>query len=33
MHEPEELPRSLLAYENPDFLDSSDARIVRILSE
>jgi uncharacterized protein (TIGR00730 family) len=33
MHEPEELPRSVLAYENPAFLDSPDARIVRILSE
>jgi uncharacterized protein (TIGR00730 family) len=33
MQEPEALPRSLLAYENPDFLESADGRIVRILSE
>jgi uncharacterized protein (TIGR00730 family) len=33
MQDPEALPRSLLAYENPEFLDSADGRIVRILSE
>ncbi len=33
MREPDPLPRSTLAYENPEFLDSADGRIVRILSE
>ncbi len=33
MPEPDPLPRSLLAYENAEFLDSPDGRIVRILSE
>ena len=33
MDAPEPLPRSLLAYENPDFLNSADGRLVRILSE
>ena len=33
MREPDPLPRSTLAYENPEFLDSPDGRIVRILSE
>ncbi len=31
--DPEPLPQSLLAYENPDFLDSPDGRIIRILAE
>ena len=31
--EPKPLPRAPLAYENPDFLDSPDGRIFRILSE
>ena len=30
---PEPLPRSTLAYENADYLNSADGRIVRILSE
>jgi uncharacterized protein (TIGR00730 family) len=30
---PEPLPNAPLAYENPDFLDSPDGRILRILSE
>ncbi len=33
MREPEPLPRSTLAYESPEFLNSADGRIVRILSE
>ncbi len=33
MREPDPLPRSTLAYENSEFLDSADGRIVRILSE
>ena len=33
MHEPDPLPRSTLAYENAEFLNSADGRIVRILSE
>ena len=33
MREPDPLPRSTLAYQNPEFLDSADGRIVRILSE
>ena len=31
--DPQPLPQSLLAYENPDFLDSPDGRIIRILAE
>ena len=30
---PESLPNAPLAYENPDFLDSPDARILRIMAE
>ncbi len=33
MRDPEALPRSVLAYENPEFLNSADGRIIRILSE
>jgi uncharacterized protein (TIGR00730 family) len=33
MHPPEPLPRALLAYEDPAFLNSPDGRIIRILSE
>ena len=33
MPQPDPLPRALLAYEDPDFLNSADGRIVRILSE
>jgi uncharacterized protein (TIGR00730 family) len=31
--DPDPLPRSLLAYENPEFLDSADGRMLRILAE
>ncbi len=31
--EPKPLPRPLLAYENPGFLNSADGRVVRLLSE
>ncbi len=33
MREPDPLPRSSLSYENLDFLNSTDGRIIRILSE
>ena len=33
MQDPEELPRSVLAYENSEFLEGNDGRILRILSE
>ncbi len=33
MREPDPLPRSPLAYESPEFLNSADARVIRILSE
>ena len=33
MPDPDPLPRALLAYENPEFLDSPDGRMLRILAE
>src|SRR5438105_279463 len=33
MHDFDDLPRAPLAYKNPQFLDSPDGRILRILSE